>query len=154
MRWTYEQESRSISANYKTEYQTISIQELICLKFQSFSRTIRYDIDQINDYLKENHLQPLNLGKRCDHQFTEPDITARESSQKKDFTLQTYKGKSVSQQCWWSVPMITSHYYQRLRIDCCSRINSHSGFEHIKTFAERHLYVLSHSNKVASGRDR
>ena len=51
----------------KTEYsQTISIQELADM-FKVSSRTIRYDIDQINDYLKENHLQPLNLGKkRCD----------------------------------------------------------------------------------------
>lgn len=48
----------------KTEYsQTISIQELADM-FKVSSRTIRYDIDQINDYLKENHLQPLNLGKR------------------------------------------------------------------------------------------
>ena len=42
----------------KTEYsQTISIQELAEM-FKVSSRTIRYDIDQINDYLKENHLQP------------------------------------------------------------------------------------------------
>ena len=73
----------------KTEYsQTISIQELADM-FKVSSRTIRYDIDQINDYLKENHLQPLNLGKR------------ENPSQKKDFTLSNLQGKkeSVSQQC-------------------------------------------------------
>lgn len=85
----------------KTEYsQTISIQKLADM-FKVSSRTIRYDIDQINDYLKENHLQPLNLGKRGVIN-TEPDITKRENpSQKKDFTLSNLQGKkeSVSQQC-------------------------------------------------------
>ena len=69
----------------KTEYnQTISIQELADT-FKVSSRTIRYDIDQINDYLKENHLQPLNLGKRGVIN-TEPDITkARESLSEEGF---------------------------------------------------------------------
>ena len=80
----------------KTEYsQTISIQKLADM-FKVSSRTIRYDIDQINDYLKENHLQPLNLGKR--------GVISRKRenpSQKKDFTLSNLQGKkeSVSQQC-------------------------------------------------------
>ena len=41
----------------KTEYsQTISIQELADM-FKVSSRTIRYDIDQINEYLKEKKIQ-------------------------------------------------------------------------------------------------
>ena len=44
----------------KTEYnQTISIQELADT-FKVSSRTIRYDIDQINDYLKENAVELRN----------------------------------------------------------------------------------------------
>ena len=78
----------------KTEYsQTISIQELADM-FKVSSRTIRYDIDQINDYLKENHLQPLNLGKRGVIN-TEPDITkARESLSEEGFySFKLYKGR-------------------------------------------------------------
>lgn len=41
----------------KTEYsQTMSIQDLAEM-FKVSSRTIRYDIEQINDYLKENHFR-------------------------------------------------------------------------------------------------
>lgn len=48
----------------KTEYsQTLSIQNLVDM-FEVSSRTIRYDINQINDYLMQNHLNPLKLGRR------------------------------------------------------------------------------------------
>lgn len=85
----------------KTEYsQTISIQELADM-FKVSSRTIRYDIDQINDYLKENHLQPLNLGKRGVINTDQISRKRENPSQKKDFTLSNLQGKkeSVSQQC-------------------------------------------------------
>ena len=57
----------------KTEYnQNISIQDLVDT-FKVSSRTIRYDIDQINDYLKENKLSSVNFGKKGVIK-TNPDI--------------------------------------------------------------------------------
>ena len=78
----------------KTEYsQTISIQELADM-FKVSSRTIRYDIDQINDYLKENHLQPLNLGKRgvinTERRYHESE---RIPLRRRILLFQTYKGR-------------------------------------------------------------
>lgn len=80
----------------KTEYnQTISIQELADT-FKVSSRTIRYDIDQINDYLKENHLQPLNLGKRG--VTTQNQISQRQENlfRKKGFILLNFQEKKGS----------------------------------------------------------
>ena len=134
----------------KTEYsQTISIQELADM-FKVSSRTIRYDIDQINDYLKENHLQPLNLGKRGVIN-TEPDITkARESLSEEGFY--SFKLTREERVSFAAVLMICSDDYITLSEIAdqlfVSRSTVIQDLEHIKTFCrERHLYVLSHSNK-------
>lgn len=48
----------------KNEYgQTATVEELAEL-FQVSVRTIRYDLDQINDYLRQNKLPPVVLGKQ------------------------------------------------------------------------------------------
>ena len=134
----------------KTEYnQTISIQELADT-FKVSSRTIRYDIDQINDYLKENHLQPLNLGKRGVIN-TEPDITkARESLSEEGFY--SFKLSREERVSFAVVLMIGSDDYITLSEIAdqlfVSRSTIIQDLEHIKNFCrERHLYVLSHSNK-------
>ena len=134
----------------KTEYnQTISIQELADT-FKVSSRTIRYDIDQINDYLKENHLQPLNLGKRGVIN-TEPDITkARESLSEEGFY--SFKLSREERVSFAVVLMIGSDDYITLSEIAdhlfVSRSTIIQDLEHIKNFyRERHLYVLSHSNK-------
>lgn len=134
----------------KTEYsQTISIQDLAEM-FKVSSRTIRYDIEQINDYLKENHLQPLNLGKQGVIN-TQADITkARESLSEEDFY--SFKLSREERVCFSAVMMICSDDYITLSEIAdqlfVSRSTIIQDLEHIKSFfRERHLYVLSHSNK-------
>lgn len=134
----------------KTEYsQTISIQDLAEM-FKVSSRTIRYDIEQINDYLKENHLQPLNLGKQGVIN-TQADITkARESLSEEGFY--SFKLSSEERVCFSAVMMICSDDYITLSEIAdqlfVSRSTIIQDLEHIKSFfRERHLYVLSHSNK-------
>ena len=134
----------------KTEYsQTISIQDLAEM-FKVSSRTIRYDIEQINDYLKENHLQPLNLGKQGVIN-TQADITkARESLSEEGFY--SFKLSGEERVCFSAVMMICSDDYITLSEIAdqlfVSRSTIIQDLEHIKSFfRERHLYVLSHSNK-------
>lgn len=134
----------------KTEYsQTISIQDLAEM-FKVSSRTIRYDIEQINDYLKENHLQPLNLGKQGVIN-TQADITkARESLSEEGFY--SFKLSREERVCFSAVMMICSDDYITLSEIAdqlfVSRSTVIQDLEHIKSFfRERHLYVLSHSNK-------
>lgn len=134
----------------KTEYsQTISIQDLAEM-FKVSSRTIRYDIEQINDYLKENHLQPLNLGKQGVIN-TQADITkARESLSEEGFY--SFKLSREERVCFSAVMMICSDDYITLSEIAdqlfVSRSTIIQDLEHIKGFfRERHLYVLSHSNK-------
>lgn len=134
----------------KTEYsQTISIQDLAEM-FKVSSRTIRYDIEQINDYLKENHLQPLNLGKQGVIN-TQADITkARESLSEEGFY--SFKLSREERVCFSAVMMICSDDYVTLSEIAYQLFVSRStiiqDLEHIKSFfRERHLYVLSHSNK-------
>lgn len=134
----------------KTEYsQTISIQDLAEM-FKVSSRTIRYDIEQINDYLKENHLQPLNLGKQGVIN-TQADITkARESLSEEGFY--SFKLSREERVCFSAVMMICSDDYITLSEIADQLFVSRSTIiqdqEHIKSFfRERHLYVLSHSNK-------
>lgn len=134
----------------KTEYsQTISIQDLAEM-FKVSSRTIRYDIEQINDYLKENHLQPLNLGKQGVIN-TQADITkARESLSEEGFY--SFKLSREERVCFSAVMMICSDDYITLSEIAdqlfVSRSTIIQDMEHIKSFfRERHLYVLSHSNK-------
>ena len=134
----------------KTEYsQTISIQDLAEM-FKVSSRTIRYDIEQINDYLKENHLQPLNLGKQGVIN-TQADITkARESLSEECFY--SFKLSREERVCFSAVMMICSDDYITLSEIAdqlfVSRSTIIQDLEHVKSFfRERHLYVLSHSNK-------
>lgn len=134
----------------KTEYsQTISIQDLAEM-FKVSSRTIRYDIEQINDYLKENHLKPLNLGKKGVIN-TESDITkARETLSEEGFY--SFKLSREERVCFSAVMMICSDDYITLSEIAdqlfVSRSTVIQDLEHIKSFfRERHLYVLSHSNK-------
>lgn len=134
----------------KTEYsQTISIQDLAEM-FKVSSRTIRYDIEQINDYLKENHLQPLNLGKQGVIN-TQADITkARESLSEEGFY--SFKLSREERVCFSAVMMICSDDYITLSEIAdqlfVSRSTIIQDLERIKSFfRERHLYVLSHSNK-------
>ena len=134
----------------KTEYsQTISIQDLAEM-FKVSSRTIRYDIEQINDYLKENHLPPLNLGKQGVIN-TQADITkARESLSEEGFY--SFKLSREERVCFSAVMMICSDDYITLSEIAdqlfVSRSTIIQDLEHIKSFfRERHLYVLSHSNK-------
>lgn len=134
----------------KTEYsQTMSIQDLAEM-FKVSSRTIRYDIEQINDYLKENHLQPLNLGKQGVIN-TQADITkARESLSEEGFY--SFKLSREERVCFSAVMMICSDDYITLSEIAdqlfVSRSTIIQDLEHIKSFfRERHLYVLSHSNK-------
>ena len=134
----------------KKEYsQTISIQDLAEM-FKVSSRTIRYDIEQINDYLKENHLQPLNLGKQGVIN-TQADITkARESLSEEGFY--SFKLSREERVCFSAVMMICSDDYITLSEIAdqlfVSRSTIIQDLEHIKSFfRERHLYVLSHSNK-------
>lgn len=134
----------------KTEYsQTISIQDLAEM-FKVSSRTIRYDIEQINDYLKENHLQPLNLGKQGVIN-TQADITkARESLSEEGFY--SFKLSREERVCFSAVMMICLDDYITLSEIAdqlfVSRSTIIQDLEHIKSFfRERHLYVLSHSNK-------
>lgn len=134
----------------KTEYsQTMSIQDRAEM-FKVSSRTIRYDIEQINDYLKENHLQPLNLGKQGVIN-TQADITkARESLSEEGFY--SFKLSREERVCFSAVMMICSDDYITLSEIAdqlfVSRSTIIQDLEHIKSFfRERHLYVLSHSNK-------
>ncbi len=141
----------------KTEYsQTISIQELADM-FKVSSRTIRYDIDQINDYLKENHLQPLNLGKRGVIN-TEPDITkARESLSEEGFY--SFKLTREERVSFAAVLMICSDDYITLSEIAdqlfVSRSTVIQDLEHIKTFCrETFICTFSFKQRVASGRKR
>lgn len=111
--------------------------------FKVSSRTIRYDIDQINDYLKENHLQPLNLGKRGVIN-TEQDITkARESLSEEGFY--SFKLSREERVSFAVVLMIGSDDYITLSEIAdqlfVSRSTIIQDLEHIKTFAERDIYM-------------
>jgi len=103
-----------------------------------------------NDYLKENHLQPLNLGKQGVIN-TQADITkARESLSEEGFY--SFKLSREERVCFSAVMMICSDDYITLSEIAdqlfVSRSTIIQDLEHIKSFfRERHLYVLSHSNK-------
>ena len=107
-------------------------------------------VEELYDYLKENHLQPLNLGKRGVIN-TEPDITkARESLSEEGFY--SFKLTREERVSFAAVLMICSDDYITLSEIAdqlfVSRSTVIQDLEHIKTFCrERHLYVLSHSNK-------
>ena len=100
--------------------------------------------------MKENHLQPLNLGKRGVIN-TEQDITkARESLSEEGFY--SFKLSREERVSFAVVLMIGSDDYITLSEIAdqlfVSRSTIIQDLEHIKNFCrERHLYVLSHSNK-------
>lgn len=134
----------------KTEYsQTLSIQNMADL-FQVSERTIRYDINQINDYLAENRLTPLNLG-RGGVIKAEPDIKkAREFLRKEGFY--SFKLSREERIGFTAVLLICTDDYITLSEiadwQFVSRSTVIQDLEHIKSFFRKHhLYVLSHSNK-------
>lgn len=134
----------------KNEYsQNLSIKDLTDI-FQVSSRTIRYDIDQINDYLKENKLKPLNLGKQGVIE-TMPDIRrARELLRKEGFY--SFKLSREERIEFMAILLICTDDYITLSEIAeqlfVSRSTIIQDLEHIKLFFRKHqLFLLSHSNK-------
>lgn len=134
----------------KTEYsQTLSIQELADI-FQVSSRTIRYDINQINDYLQGNKLEPLILGKQGVIQ-TMPDIRkARELLMEEGFY--SFKLSREERISFAAILLICTDDYMTLSEIAdqlfVSRSTIIQDLEHIRSFFRRHqLFLISHSNK-------
>ena len=134
----------------KTEYsQTLSIRNLVDM-FEVSSRTIRYDINQINDYLMQNHLNPLKLGRRGVIETHQDIKKARELLKEEGFY--SFKLSREERIRFTAVLLICADDYITLSEiadwQFVSRSTVIGDLEHIKSFfREHHLYVLSHSNK-------
>lgn len=134
----------------KTEYnQTLSIQDLANM-FKVSSRTIRYDINQINEFLMENCLEPLNLGHRGVIETRRDIKKAREILQEEGFY--SFKLSREERNIFTAVLLICTDDYITLSEiadwQFVSRSTVIQDLDYVKTFfREHHLYVLSHSNK-------
>lgn len=134
----------------KTEYnQNISIQDLVDT-FKVSSRTIRYDIDQINDYLKENKLSSVNFGKKGVIK-TNPDIVKVKEALTED-GLYSFKLSREERVSFTAVLMICADDYITLAEIAeqlfVSRSTIIQDLDYIKNFFRKNqLFVLSHSNK-------
>ncbi|MDO4169721.1 MAG: BglG family transcription antiterminator [Lachnospiraceae bacterium] len=143
----------------KTEYgQKMSIDNLADM-FQVSTRTIRYDINQINDFLNENDLKPLKLKKHGVIQV------CKDMSQVKDLLKQeefySFKLSKQERIYFSSVLLICADNYitlmdiaQKLFV---SRSTIVQDLEYLKDYLREHqLYLMSYSNKglLLEGKER
>ncbi len=134
----------------KSEYsQDLSIQNFAEM-FGVSSRTIRYDIDQINAFLEENGLQPLNLGN---HGVVEAadDIRKAEKPLMNE-AFYDFKLSRDERIVFAAILLICADDYMTLSevadLLFVSRSTIIQDLEHLKKFFRKHhLYLLSHSNK-------
>ena len=134
----------------KNEYgQNLSIQNLAEM-FDVSIRTIRYDINQVNDFLKENGLEQVRLGNQGIIETT-PDIrNAKTSLMNEGFY--SFKLSRNERIFFTAVLLIGADDYITLSDIAdwlfVSRSTVIQDLEHVKEFFRRHqLYLLSHSNK-------
>lgn len=134
----------------KNEYgQTLTIQELMDM-FQVSNRTIRYDINQINDYLMENELEPLTLGKQGAIEAVQNIRKAKELLMKEGFY--SFKLSRHERIIFTAVMLTCTDDYVTLAEIAdqlfVSRSTVIQDLDHIKSFFRKHqLFLLSHSNK-------
>lgn len=134
----------------KNEYgQNLSMQNLAEM-FDVSIRTIRYDINQVNDFLKENKLKQVCLGNQGIIETT-PDIRKAKMSLMKE-GFYSFKLSRNERIVFTAVLLIGADDYITLSDIAdwlfVSRSTVIQDLEHIKEFFRRHqLYLLSHSNK-------
>lgn len=134
----------------KNEYgQTVTMKDLM-EKFQVSSRTIRYDIEQINDYLSKNHLEPLNLERQGVIKTALDIRKARELLMEEGFY--SFKLSKKDRLAFTAVLLICADDYITLAEIAdqlfISRSTVIQDLENIKKFFQKQqLFLISHSNK-------
>lgn len=134
----------------KNEYgQTVTMKDLM-EKFQVSSRTIRYDIEQINDYLSKNHLEPLNLERQGVIKTALDIRKARELLMEEGFY--SFKLSKKDRLAFTAVLLICADDYITLAEIAdqlfVSRSTVIQDLENIKKFFQKQqLFLISHSNK-------
>lgn len=143
----------------KNEYgQNLSIQNLAEM-FDVSIRTIRYDINQVNDFLEDNGLNPVHLGNQGIIETTADIRKAKTSLMNEGFY--SYKLSRDERLIFTAVLLIGADDYVTLSDIAdwlyVSRSTVIQDLDHIKDFFRKHqLYLLSHSNKglLLEGRER
>lgn len=134
----------------KTEYgQKMSIDNLANM-FQVSTRTIRYDINQINDFLGENDLQPLKLKKHGIIQACRNIQKAKDLLKQEEFY--SFKLSKKERIYFSSVLLICADNYITL-LDIAEKLSVSRStvvqdLEYLKDYLREHeLYLMSYSNK-------
>ncbi len=134
----------------KKEYgQEITIKDLTEI-FHVSSRTIRYDVEQINDFLQENDLSPVKYGKKGSIITLVDILLAKELLRQEGFY--SFKLSKEERKIFTAILLICADDYITLSVIAewlfVSRSTVIQDLDAIKDYFREHsLYLFSHSNK-------
>lgn len=144
--------SREILSNLiqKKEYGQAAYMKELAEQFGVSTRTIRNDLEQINEFLSKNQLSGLSLGKQGVIKTGKDMERARKYLFRDDFY--SYKLEKNERKIFMATLLICEKDYRTLSdlADCMyvSRSTVIQDLDTLKTFFRKHkLYVVSHSNK-------
>lgn len=134
----------------KKEYGQAAYMKELAEQFGVSTRTIRNDLEQINEFLNKNKLSGVSLGKQGVIETGKDMERARQYLFRDDFY--SYKLERHERKMFMATLLICEKDYRTLSdlADCMyvSRSTVIQDLDGLKAFFKRHkLYVVSHSNK-------
>lgn len=134
----------------KKEYGQAAYMKELAEQFGVSTRTIRNDLEQINEFLNKNKLSGVSLGKQGVIETGEDMERARQYLFRDDFY--SYKLERHERKMFMATLLICEKDYRTLSdlADCMyvSRSTVIQDLDGLKAFFKKHkLYVVSHSNK-------
>lgn len=134
----------------KKEYGQAAYMKELAEQFKVSTRTIRNDLEQINEFLNKNQLSGVSLGKQGVIETGKDMEKARKYLFRDDFY--SYKLEKHERKIFMATLLICEKDYRTLSdlADCMyvSRSTVIQDLDTLKTFFRKHkLYVVSHSNK-------
>lgn len=134
----------------KKEYGQAAYMKELAEQFKVSTRTIRNDLEQINEFLNKNKLSGVSLGKQGVIETGKDMERARQYLFQDDFY--SYKLEKHERKMFMATLLICERDYRTLSnlADCMyvSRSTVIQDLDGLKAFFKKHkLYVVSHSNK-------
>lgn len=134
----------------KKEYGQAAYMKELAEQFKVSTRTIRNDLEQINEFLNKNKLSGVSLGKQGVIETGKDMERARQYLFQDDFY--SYKLEKHERKMFMATLLICERDYRTLSnlADCMyvSRSTVVQDLDGLKAFFKKHkLYVVSHSNK-------
>ena len=143
----------------KKEYGQAAYMKELAEQFKVSTRTIRNDLEQINEFLNKNKLSGVSLGKQGVIETGKDMERARQYLFQDDFY--SYKLEKHERKMFMATLLICERDYRTLSnlADCMyvSRSTVVQDLDGLKAFFKKHkLYVVSHSNKglILEGEER